>query len=568
MLLAFALTFLAIFVSQQIMSRYFKPPPPVRTPAPITAAAPASGTTPSENLVAGAPAQPPSMVPVKQAGAENEMVVENELYRITFTNRGAQVKSWVLKKYQDAPKDGKPLDLVNKNAAATNGYPLSLWTYDEQLRKKLNESLFVVEPQGSIRAPGTVAFDYSSGDLVVHKRFTFNDSYVVQLETSVTQKGLPVAAFSAWPSGFGDQTTVASYANTKIDWMQGQDVQRLAAKKISGGSTISGPFSWAGVVGSYFAAVFLPEDPDTSALVTLHSPMLIPKDPKKPDSEPTKVSLLGVAVGGGANGTTRERLFVGPKNFDVLEQVRASAQSGNADITGIVDFGMFKLIAKPLFLWLNWTEEHWVHNWGWSICILTLIINLALWPLRMSSMKSSQKMQKVQPQVNAIKEKYKKYKLTDPRQAEKNQEIQEIMKREGVNPVGGCLPMLIQFPFLIAFYAMLGNAIELRHAHWLWVNDLSAPDPFRLLPILIVISMISMQRLTPQPGIDPAQQKMMTLMMPAMMGYFSWFMAAGVSLYWVLGNILGSAQQLWMNYNTRRGNPPAEIVVKAKPKKR
>ena len=565
MLLAFALTFLAIFVSQQIMSRYFKPPPPVRVPATAAASTPASSAPPAGSPVAGAPAPRSSTVAVKQASAESEVVVENELYRITFTNRGARVKSWVLKKYED--ENGKLLDLVNQNAAASNGYPLSLWTYDEALRKLLDESLFVAAPGGNIHSPGTVAFDYAAGDLVVHKSFTFDNSYVVKLETSVIQKGSPVAAFPAWPSGFGDQTTVAAYANSKIDWMQGQEVQRLGAKKISGGSTVAGPFSWAGVVGAYFAAVFLPDNAEGSALVTLHTPLLIPKDAKKPDSEPTKISLLGVAVGGGPGGVTRERLFVGPKNFDVLEQVKASPQGGGSDITGIVDFGMFKLIAKPLFLWLNWTEEHWVHNWGWSICILTLIINLALWPLRMSSMKSSQKMQKVQPQVNAIKEKYKKYKLTDPRQAEKNQEIQEIMKREGVNPVGGCLPMLIQFPFLIAFYAMLGNAIELRHAHWLWIKDLSSPDPYRLLPILIVISMISMQRLTPQPGIDPAQQKMMTLMMPAMMGYFSWFMAAGVSLYWVLGNILGSAQQLWMNYNTRRANPPAEIVVKGKPRK-
>ncbi len=565
MLLAFALTFLAIYVSQQIMSRYFKPPPPVRAPAPISANAPVSNPAASSVPANNSTEPQVSLVPVKQASAEGDTVVENDLVRITFTNRGAQVKSWILKKYDD--ENGKPLELVNQAAAPANGYPLSLWTYDEPLRKRLNESLFVAEPQGNIHAPGTVAFDYSSGDLVVHKSFTFDESYVVKVETSVTQKGVVVASFPSWPSGFGDQHTIASYAASKVDWMQGQDIQRLAAKKISGGSTVPGPFAWAGIVGSYFAAVFLPDDPNGSALVTLHSPLLIPKDPKKPDGETTKTSLLGVAVGGGAGGTTRERLFVGPKNFDVLEQVKASPQGGGGDITGIVDFGMFKLIAKPLFLWLNWTEEHWVHNWGWSIAILTLIINLALWPLRMSSMKSSQKMQKVQPQINAIKEKYKKYKLTDPRQAEKNQEIQEIMKREGVNPVGGCLPMLIQFPFLIAFYAMLGNAIELRHAHWLWIKDLSSPDPYRILPILIVVSMISMQRLTPQPGIDPAQQKMMTLMMPAMMGYFSWFMAAGVSLYWVLGNILGSAQQLWMNYGNRSSNPPAEIVVKGKKKR-
>ena len=142
------------------------------------------------------------------------------------------------------------------------------------------------------------------------------------------------------------------------------------------------------------------------------------------------------------------------------------------DLSGLINFGRLSVIARPLFTWLRWIEGI-IGNWGWAICIQTLIINLALMPLRISSMKSALKMQKIQPQMNAIKEKYKKYTMRDPRRQEMNTEIAALMKAENVSPVGGCLPLLIQMPFLFAYYRMLGVAIDLRHAHWLWIRDLS-----------------------------------------------------------------------------------------------
>jgi len=177
------------------------------------------------------------------------------------------------------------------------------------------------------------------------------------------------------------------------------------------------------------------------------------------------------------------------------------------------------------------------------------------------------KMQRVAPQIKSIQEKYKKYSLRDPRKAAMNEEIGALYKKEGVNPAGGCLPLLIQFPFLIAYYRMLSSAIDLRHAHWLWIHDLSAAEPFPfLLPILMVVSMLVVQRMTPQAGMDPAQQKMLTVMMPLMMGVFFFRLAAGLNLYYSVVNLIGIAQQAVMN-RTTLGREMRELIEKRARKK-
>jgi YidC/Oxa1 family membrane protein insertase len=177
-------------------------------------------------------------------------------------------------------------------------------------------------------------------------------------------------------------------------------------------------------------------------------------------------------------------------------------------------------------------------------------------------------MQKIQPQMKAIQEKYKKYGMRDPKRQDMNKEIWELQQREGVNMWGGCLPMVIQMPFLIAYYSMLGAAIDLRQAHWLWIHDLSSPEPYtiRILPILVIIAMLIMQRMTPQAGMDPAQQKMMTVMMPVMFGFLSWNVASGLCLYWLESNVIGIAQQAIMN-RTRLGREMRELAEKRARKK-
>jgi YidC/Oxa1 family membrane protein insertase len=578
LLLVFALTFLVIMLFQTVMKKYGPPPPEpkpettqaqnVQPPQGQAQSAPASAT----NSAASSGSANATVAPTKKASEESETVIENDLYRIVFTNRGGQVKSWILKKYKDHP-DGNPLDLVNKPAAEKYGYPLSLWLYDEGLRNKVNSALYVATSTGS-RAPAEITFEYSDGDIAVHKTFKFDHSYVVDVETSVRQKGSVVTAFPMWPEGFGDQTTGAAYASSQIAYQYNSKVERLSTGwslfpsiKIVGANTVPGPFHWAAASDQYFAAVFIPQDPQNAAMVTLRSPLEIPHNPSDAKNKQIdKVDVFGVAVGN-LKGASNARLYVGPKALGDLEQVQVPGITGaDPDLRSIVDFGWLGLIARPLFLWLKWTHDHVVGNWGWALIIQTLIINLALLPLRVAQMKSMLKMQRIAPQIKAIQEKYKKYGLRDPRKAEMNVEVSALYKKEGVNPAGGCLPLLIQMPFLFAYYRMLGVAIDLRHASWGWVHDLSAPDPFYILPIAIVVTMFFMQRLTPQGGMDPAQQKMMNFFMPVMLGYISLNLAAGLCLYWSMGNLISIVQQSVMN-RTALGREMREMMEKRARKK-
>src|SRR5439155_16007473 len=237
---------------------------------------------------------------------------------------------------------------------------------------------------------------------------------------------------------------------------------------------------------------------------TLRNAVDVLPDPSKPN-ETKPAEVLGVAVG--RPGESSERLFVGPKSLQVLETVPVPLISGaERDLRGMVDFGWFGIIARPLFIWLRWTYQY-VHNWGWAIVLQTFIITLALLPLRITQMKSALKMQKAAPQIKAIQEKYKKYSMRDPRKQDMNKEIGDLYKREGVNPIGGCLPLVIQLPFIFAYYKMLQAAIELRHAHWLWIHDLSSRDTYSILPILLVVRMIATQRMTIKSGLDSQQPK-------------------------------------------------------------
>jgi len=574
LLLVFALTFIVIMLFQPLLKKY-GPQPPASPPS--SQAAPAANQA-SSAAVAGiekpasgkaSPTAPvakaaPASTTAKQASSESEAVIENDLYRIVFTNRGGRVKSWVLKKWDD--ENGKPLELVNLTAAEKYGYPLSLWTYDENLRNKVNSALYVATSTGST-VPAEITFEYSDADVSVRKSFKFDHSYVVDVRTSVVSKGAEVTAFPMWPSGFGGELTSPSYAAGQIAYQYDSKVERLAIKKVSGGGTLQGPFDWAGISDQYFAAVFVPQDPQSAAMVTLRNPLEIPRYGSDPGAHQTeKVDVLGAAVGS-LKGPTNARLYVGPKALSDLESVPVPGITGaDPDLRQIVDFGWLGYIARPLFLWLKWTYNHIVANWGWAILLQTLVINLALLPLRLSQMKSMLKMQRVAPQIKAIQEKYKKYSLRDPRKAEMNTEISALYKKEGVNPAGGCLPLLIQMPFLFAYYRMLGVAIDLRHAHWLWIHDLASPDLLHILPVAIVITMFAMQRMTPQAGMDPAQQKMMNIMMPGMMGVISWNLPAGLGLYWSAGQLISIAQQAVMN-RTSLGREMREMMEKRARKK-
>jgi YidC/Oxa1 family membrane protein insertase len=581
LLIVFALTFLVMMLFQPLLKKY-GPQPPAKQESAASAGQPGAAV-PTQSLAQRTPDLVPPGIKVipesapLQSASESETVIENDVYRIVFTNRGARVKSWVLKKYTD--DKGGQLELVNATAAEKYGYPLTLWTYDEELRNKLNSALYVgshfatrtdtagASPLGaSYTAPTEVVFGYSDADLSVRKTYTFDrSSYVVGVKTAVSQKGAQVAAFPMWPAGFGADLTGPQYASGQIVYQYDDKVERLAIKKISGGGTLPGPFHWAGVSDQYFAAVFLPQDPQNAAMVTLRNALEIPhggSDTKQMD----KVDVLGAAVGS-LKGPTDVRLYVGPKALADLESVAVPGITGaEPDLRKIIDFGWLVYIALPLFLWLKWMYANIVPNWGWAILLQTLVINLALLPLRLSQMKSMLKMQRVAPQIKSIQEKYKKYSLRDPRKAEMNEEISALYKKEGVNPAGGCLPLVIQMPFLFAYYRMLNVAMDLRHAPWMWIHDLSAPDPWHILPVAIIITMLIMQRMTPQAGMDPAQQKMMNIMMPGMLGLMSWNLPAGLGLYWSAGQLIGIVQQSVMN-RTALGREMREMMEKRARKK-
>ena len=576
LLLVFVLTFVVLIIFQPLLKKYMpQPPAPPAQKQPV--AEQQSAAPPA--IAASVPvATAPAAVASKQAAAETETVIENDLYRITFTNRGAQVKSWILKKFDNETQNGRK-DLVNPAAAQKFGYPLSLWTYDETLRNKVSSALYVASNEGQLTAPATISFEYADQDLVVRKTFRFDHTYVLNVETSVVYKGSEIFAAPAWPAGFGDQATPAAYAAARIDYHNDAStdktalvfpnfVLRLPIKGISSGNTLHGPFEWAGTGDQYFTAIFIPDDPGSAALITLRNAMEIEQkpgfNPIGSNAKDANVELLGAAVGS-LRGATTERMYVGPKEISVLDTVPIPTIKGdNPDLRGIVDFGWWGFLSRPLFLWLKWTYNHIVPNWGWAIVIQTFIITIALLPLRITQMKSMLKMQRVAPQIKNIQEKYKKYTLRDPRKAAMNEEISALYKKEGVNPAGGCLPMLIQFPFLIAYYRMLGVALELRHAHWLWISDLSSAD--WVLPILMVVSMVVMQRMTPQAGMDPAQQKMLTVMMPLMMGFIFFRLAAGLNLYYTESNLISIAQQAVMN-RTKLGREMREMMEKRARKK-
>jgi YidC/Oxa1 family membrane protein insertase len=566
-MLLFSVAFLCIFLGLQYWKSKKAPPP--TNPAPIATQSAQPSASPSPTAPPATPsAVSPSPAPVAAAAndvaaqSESQTVVENELYRITFSNRGAQVTSWILKKWKD--DSGKPLDLVNHAAALKNGFPLSLYTYDAALRSRLASALFVPSTSGTLIAPGELTYTYASGSLTVKKTFKFDASYVIHVSASVTNNGSQVPALISWPSALGDQSTLPEYASGQFDTSLNGKFDNIAPKKVSSGSTINGQFDYAGISDSYFAAIFLPDTPDSSMVIGFNSQLAIERDPKRPESGTSPAPVLGAAIGNTSSGDINTRLFAGPKDIDVLNSVRATALNGmqnGPNIEPIIEFGYIGLVAKPLFFALRFTHDHIVANWGWAILILTLIINIAMLPTRVTMMKSAMKMQRIQPEMNKIKERYKQYKATDPKRQEMNAEVMALQKREGVNMFGGCLPMLIQYPLLFGFYRMLMHVIELRQAHWLWLHDLAMPDPTHILPIFVIVSMFLVQYLSPSPGMDPAQQKTMAFMMPAFFGFMMWNFASGLALYWAAGNLINVGQQMVMN-RSKMGREMKELAAK------
>ncbi len=439
-----------------------------------------------------------------------------------------------------------------------------MFTYEPALTTQLNQALYQVKFQGAqptatglVFAPTSVTFHYASNGLDAVKTFSFDSNYVVSVETQVKRNGEPVRALVDWPAGLGDmeefQQTGMMPSQTRTPsffaWSIGGKQDSQAAAKVSGNNTLDDPYQYAAVMDLYFAAAFLPEVPDRATVVTLHNSIELPSNPCDPNSKKTPADVLGLAVGD-TSGDTRLRLFAGPKATDVLQSIHATGADGKPDgpsLESLIQFGWMAFIAKPLYLILRFMVLHGMGNWGWAIILSTVVFNLALLPTRLMMTKSSLKMMRIQPKVDAIKKRYANLKMNDPKHAEMNAEMMALYKTEGVNMYGSCLPMLVPLMLLWPYFRVLQYAVELRQAHWFWLPDLSQPDPTHILPILIIITMFLTQYITPSPGMDPTQRRMMAFMMPMIFGFMLWHYASGLALYWGTGNVIMLAMQIGIN---------------------
>ena len=538
-LIAFAVSFVML-----LLWRYYfvkeAPPAPRSTPSSAAPGQPAKEKASAP--VAAPPA--PSTVPVIQGHAAQDIIVESDLYKVAFSTRGAVAQSWILKKYRDEKQ--APLDVIDDEACGKLGFPMSLSVAQGELTNMLNSALYVATPSGtSLKPPVKLEFTYSDGKVQAHKVFTFGAGYDFHAEASVVQGGQYLPLQVAWPGGFGDHSVPRATVSTVAQGVYGSvgDLTTVAQRKLSTDRLVSGPLQLAGLEDRYFAGIFLPDSTDDT--FRLGRQTWTPTDWNGKESD--KPTMLLAELGEAQPKPLAFRMFVGPKDLDVLRAEKPPLDS-------LVNFGWFAFIAKPLFIGLRFIYDRWVHNYGWAIIILTLFINFALFPLKLKSIRSAQEMQRIAPLVKSIQDKYKSVKFNDPRKARMNEEIMKLYKEHNVNPLGGCLPMLLQIPFLYGFYQVLLQPIELRHAPWiLWITDLSAPDKFRpfgilpaILPTVMVISMFIMQKMTPMTATDPAQQRMMMLM-PLFFGIMFYNFASGLLLYWLTANIVGILQQLLIN---------------------
>jgi YidC/Oxa1 family membrane protein insertase len=475
-----------------------------------------------------------------QAAEEKSVVVESPLYLVELSNRGGVVRSWKLKKYSDDQKPAHLLDLVNNSAAQQLGWPFSLVLSDSQLEAKANSALYEVTPGlGNLTAPTEITFHWSDGHLDVTKKLNFDLDYVMSAEVSVLLDGKAIPAGIAWRGGFGDRAVYKAASLVTVYYKLNDKLSLLQYKKlgVSGNQSQpalqNGPMEYLGIEDQFFTAAFLPDGAELSLWHWTQDHGIV--DDGKPASEPIAEMAAGTTIA----APLVVRVFVGPKDLKILEKTKPP-------LAELINFGWTGVIAKPL-LWILQTIHTKVPNYGWCIILLTLVINFAMFPLKMKSWRSMQKMQKVGPEVRQIQDRYKKYSMSDPRKKKMNEEVMAIYSREGINPMGSCLPMLFQMPIWWALWRVLNGAIELRHAPWMfWIHDLSAKDPFYILPIGMAIMMYLMTKMTPQTTTDPAQQKMMALM-PLMFGFFFFNLSSGLNLYMFTSNLVGIGQQVYLN---------------------
>jgi len=438
---------------------------------------------------------------------EKEIKVETELYSATLSSTGATIKKWELKKYKD--KDGMAVVLQKGRGVVPplvvgpqNNFSLSNVNFrvsgnDINLDKNSNT--------------GSVVFEYATPEYSIRRTYTFyGDSYKFDLKDEVAD--FPEYWITVG-GNFGIHNSKEDGAHIGPILLKDTDRIELDEKKVKEGKSYQGGLKWIAQEDKYFFAGIVP---------------LTQMD----EAKAWKAQETSLIAFKGKSGVNSFLVYAGPKEHDSLKAL-------NVGLEHIIDFGFFSIISRPLF-WLLKFFYKFMGNYGWAIILLTIVTRIPFIPLINKSQKSMKKMQDIQPKMAEIKEKYKK----DPQRMQK--ETMELYKKYKVNPLGGCLPMLLQIPVFFALYKILSIAIELRGAPFMfWVNDLSDKDPYYVLPIVMGITMVITQKMTPSSA-DPKQQKMMMLM-PVIFTFMFLNFASGLVLYWLVNNILGIIQQFYVN---------------------
>lgn len=517
------------------------------------------------------------------------LTISSPLYEARFDTQGAVATSWVIKQNKDTGRplysiagtkeNPQKLELIPSESLRQKGVdsPLGLVTADSSINQILasknyalsgaegddGDTLIEVKQGGESRVVEFKAFDEATG-LNVTKRFEFSpDTYSIKIGVSVTRgnQNIPDVRLALGPS-IGDQGvsyyTFYSVAPEGIASVDGS-VTRLLASSIhdnSGGwfssqrpegadrQIVAGKVDWAGVGDTYFAMVAVL--PSSLAGLEYRTSKYVH------DSGGTKEDryLITGYVPIPSDGTFLS-LYTGPKDHYLLtgaSQELSSSLGRNVDLEGIIDYGLFSTVSRPIAVPILWAIKRLnalTGSYGVAIILFTIIIYSLFFPLKWRSSKSMKKAQKMAPKMKEVQEKIKGLKQNDPRLKELQMEQLRLMK-EG-NPLGGCLPILIQMPFLFALFRAITISIDFRQASFLWLPDLSAADPIHLLPFLMAGSMVVLQLITPAPSADPLQRKMMAVVLPVMMLYMMWSAPAGLLVYWLVGNIVGFSQQMLIN---------------------
>jgi YidC/Oxa1 family membrane protein insertase len=540
---------IAVLLSFLVLAGYqafFAPKPPANTDAQTTAATAAPGTP-----GAPAPAKGAAMTPVAPAApvvgdtVARDIVVETDNVLAVFSTEGGVLKSWKLKNYAAEPGSEKnkehpePLDLVPSDVPGDR--PFTLSTTDAAASATLAHALYrpSVDHLSLGSAPGTLTFEYQDqSGLGARKTFHFQPDgkpYNIGLDASIDVSGKAQPVTIAWgpalglgymPDGSRESQPAAGI------FLRNDKVERPSAKTLGETPDYTDTFRYAGVSDHYFLSVIYPGQRQ----VKMHyAPITVPV----PNDTTKKNVRTFVAYSLSMPESAAATVYFGPKDFGILK-------AADPQLALAIDFGFFDWLVKPLLQALKWVNGY-THNYGWAIVVLTILMNLAIFPLRHRSMVSMKKMQALQPKVKAIQDRYAKYKITDPERQKANQEVMELYKQKGVNPASGCVPMLLTFPLLFAFYALLGSSIELRGAPFMfWIHDLSLRDPYYIFPVVMAASMFWQQRMMPTAGADPVQQKMFMFMPLIFLFSFLWS-PSGLAVYWFTSNLMAIGQQYVTN---------------------